>query len=439
MGRYLLRRKALSLLAALLIPAVLPAAPEAEARERYASRRAPTEEDALPGPRQFHGGPRVFSPAFTLTKEAKIWLDRITASEQETEWILAALKRSTPYAHFIREKIEEYGLPPEIFYLPVVESLYKIGAHSRSGALGLWQFMSASASPWMKIDEWLDERKDFWKSTIAAMEKLSYNYTVTEDWLLALAAYNCGLGRVRRVMKESGLRDFWEISRLGLLPRETLSYIPRLIATAHFASSPGRLGIEQSWEPPVRWVRVQLEEAVDLRLLAGAAEISPQDLSMGNAELLYGITPAGGSYHLKVRAEDAPKVQEALAHSDGKLLKFVIHTIEAGHTLSEIALHYGIPVSMLQRYNPGTRPETLRIGSPLVVPLYRDAGPYVKKTAEASAGADGSSFKNEYTVRKGDSLWAIARSFGTTSAALAAANGIAETGVLQPGASLKVP
>jgi membrane-bound lytic murein transglycosylase D len=377
-----------------------------------------------------------------MNGQAEFFLDRITASEQETGWILAALERSAPYAHFIREKIEEYGLPPEIFYLPVVESLYKINAHSRSGALGLWQFMRTSAGPWMKMDEWLDERKDFWKSTVAAMEKLLYNYEVTGDWLLALAAYNCGLGKVQRVMRQSGLRDFWEISRRGLLPRETRNYIPRLIATAHFASSLGRRGIQQSWTPPVVWQRIRLEEPVDLGLLAEAAGVSRQGLAEGNEELLYGITPpAAGAYHLKVRAEDADKVQDALKRPDRKLVKFAIHTIAEGHTLSEIALHYGISVAMLLRYNPGARPQTLRIGSPLVVPMYRDTGPYIKKAALPAAAVrpDVSFFKNAYTVKKGDSLWGIARSFGTTSAALAAVNGIAENAILRPGTSLKVP
>jgi membrane-bound lytic murein transglycosylase D len=301
--------------------------------------------------------------------------------------------------------------------------------------------MHASAQPWMKINDWIDERKDFWKSTEAAMEKLLYNYRRTGDWLLALAAYNCGLGKIQRVMRQSGLADFWEISRRGLLPRETRAYIPRLIATVHFVSARLRAGLLSRWQPPVHWRRIRPEQPLDLRLLAQTAGIPAPELRVGNEELRYGITPpADSSYYLKVKAEDAQRVQEALSGQGEKLMRFALHTIERGHTLSQIARHYGIPVSLLLRYNPGVRAEALGIGSRLVVPLYKDVGPYVKKAPPpAAGGVDASLFKNEYIVKEGDSLWAIARFFGTTSAALAAVNGIPENGILRPGTSLKAP
>ncbi|MDR1626683.1 MAG: LysM peptidoglycan-binding domain-containing protein, partial [Spirochaetia bacterium] len=279
---------------------------------------------------------------------------------------------------------------------------------------------------------------DFWKSTEAALEKLAHNHRLTGNWLLALAAYNCGLGKVRRVMKESGLDDFWELSRRGLLPRETRAYVPKLIATAHFAQGLGRSGADTDWAAPVRWKRLRIENPLDIRLLAAAAGISPQLLGAANAELRYGITPpAAAEYYLKVRAEEAAAVEEAIKTHEGKLMRFAIHTIAEGHTLSELAHHYGIPLSLLLRYNPGIRAQALRIGFRLVVPMYRDTAPFVKK-APVPAAAPGASAQG-YTVKKGDSLWAIARRFGTTSAALAAINGIAENSVLRPGMNLKMP
>ena len=444
MGRNLFWRKAIALtlfIAAYFAPQGLYAQGRPQdvfagtENRRYASRQL-MPDDLQPGPRQFHGGPEVYSPAFSLTGEVSDWMARIQASDRETGHILTAMERSRPYACFIRQKIAEYGLPPEIFYLPVVESLYKIGAHSRADALGLWQFMHASSQPWMRIDEWVDERKDFWKSTVAAMEKLKQNYSVTKDWLLALAAYNCGLGKIQRIMKESGLNDFWEISRRGLLPRETRAYVPRLIATARIASSLGRRGFGQDWAPPVLWTLVPVETPIDLGLLAESAGLPRAELAAGNEELRYGITPPANSYALKVKAEDAPKIREALKQNPGGLMRFAIHTIREGHTLSEIARHYGISVALLLRYNPGMRPEALRIGTRLVVPLYRDTPPFVKKLPPPETGIV---FPGEYTVKTGDSLWTIARFFDTTSAALAAANDIPENGLLKPGAVLKVP
>jgi membrane-bound lytic murein transglycosylase D len=442
--RGLNRAGLLCLSAFLLFPALAClAAPGADAPaanpRRHQSRQLAGREDGPSDIRQFHGGPEVFSPGFALNDEARRYLDRINASGREQGWILAALERARPYAHFIQGQIAQRGLPPEIFYLPVVESLYKINASSRSGALGLWQFMRGSAQPWLRIDDWLDERKDFWKSTEAALEKLAYNHRLTGDWLLALAAYNCGLGKVRRVMKESGIADFWELSRRGLLPRETRAYIPKLIATAHFARTLRRRGADTDWEAPVRWKRIRIENPLDIRLLAGAAGLPPHSIGAANAELRYGITPPPATeYYLKVRAEQAQAVEEAMQTHEGKLMRFAIHTVAEGHTLSELAGHYGIPLSLLLRYNPGIQAQALRIGSRLVVPMYRDTAPFVKKAPVSPAAAPAGS-ANGYTVQKGDSLWAIARRFGTTSAALAALNGIAENSVLRPGMSLKTP
>jgi membrane-bound lytic murein transglycosylase D len=392
-------------------------------------------------PRQFHGGPEVFTPEFSLHENVQAGLDRLAKSAIETQWILEALERSKPYAHFIRSKIEEHRLPPEIFYLPVVESLYKVNAHSRSGALGLWQFMRNSIHPWMVINEWADERKDFWKSTEAAMEKLRQNYNATGSWLLALAAYNCGLTRVQRAVARSGIRDFWELSRLGHLPRETRNYVPQFIAAARYASHLGRQGMNSEWEKPVRWARIQLKQAVDLRLLAEASGVPYEHLKIGNAELVYGITPLSGRpYYLKVREEYAERISEALNKTGGKLLNFSIHTVAAGDTLSEIALHFGITVDMLLKYNPQVRPELLQIGRKLVIPMVKNIGPFVRKAALGEVKIDGPLFfENEYVVKQGDTLWDIARSFGTSASHLARANGISENGIIRPGMTLKVP
>ncbi len=390
-------------------------------------------------PRQHHGGPDVFSPPFGEPRErVDFFLRRMEGSAAEAERIQAAMRRAAPYAHFIRQRIQERGLPPELFYLPVVESLYIINARSRSGALGLWQFMANSVGSWMRMDEWADERKDFWKSTQAALEKLELNHRATGDWLLALAAYNCGLGCLQRAVGRTGIRDFWELSRGGHLPPETRDYVPKFIATARFASSLGRRNPEVSWDPPVTWERIPLARTADLRLLAQAAGVPQEALKLGNAELHYGITPPPGrGYQLKVPAEYREQVEEALKSPDGKLMRFAIHTVAAGHTLSEIAAHYRIPLSMVQRYNPGLRPDHLKIGTKIIVPMIQDIGPFVKKPRALEE--ETLSFENLYTAQPGDSLWSIAGSFGISAARLARANSRDENGLLRAGEILKVP
>lgn len=391
-------------------------------------------------PRQFHGGPEVFSPEFAVNDQVQWYLDRFAQHPEETLWVLGALKRAAPFAHFVRSKIEEYGLPPEIYYLPVVESLYLVNAHSPAGALGLWQFTRDSAWPWMKINDWVDERKDFWKSTEAAMEKLKLNYRYTGDWLLSLAAYNCGLTWVMNAIQKSGSRDFWTLARQGYLPKETRNYIPKFIAVVRYSAHQGRMGRDLGWEEPATWERIPLNQAVDLRLLSQAAGVSYDSLKAGNAELTYGITPPTNmDYRLKVPTPTAEKVKKALNDSEIKLLKFAIHTVGEGDTLYDLSLHFGIPISMIQKYNPQVRPETLRIGLKLVVPLFKDVGPYLRKKSVIVEDDGPPYFPNEYAVRDGDTLWDIARSFGTTSARLARGNAMSENGILRPGMTLKVP
>lgn len=156
-----------------------------------------------------------------------------------------------PFLGFIRRRLEEKALPWELAFLPAVESAFRTRAVSPSAAVGLWQFMMNSIGPYdMAVDRWRDDRRDFWRATEGALEKLKYNYSVLGDWYLALAAYNCGLGRVTRTIESTGIKDYWELRTKGLLPRETRDYVPRFLAVAHLLGHPGRLRLPLSWEPP---------------------------------------------------------------------------------------------------------------------------------------------------------------------------------------------
>ena len=125
----------------------------------------------------------------------------------------------------------------------------------------------------MKVNEWFDERRDFWKATEGAVAKLKYNHSVLGDWLLAIAAYNCGLGRMQRTIRASGINDFWELAERGLLPRETTHYIPRFLAISRIMMHSGREMVSDSWNKPVRWERIRLEESVSVSRLAKKASI----------------------------------------------------------------------------------------------------------------------------------------------------------------------
>ncbi|MHB9292910.1 peptidoglycan lytic transglycosylase D [Hollandina sp. SP2] len=295
------------------------------------------------------------------------------SSPQGLAWLNTIMRRGNPYLAFIRREIEVRNLPPELLYLPVIESAYVSSAVSKSGATGLWQFMKNSMAPYnMKITEWVDERMDFWKSTIGALSKLEENYRQIGDWALALAAYNTGLGGITRIIQKTGIKDYWVLSARKELALETIHFVPKLLAISYIMSNPRRFGVEPVWPQDPEWTRVPVGRTVDLGLLALAAGVDQEDLRRANRELLFNVTPPDSDYLLKVRAADAPAIYGVLERHDLALIKYYFHTIKSGDTLSALALQYGISVDHILNSNPGTQAKYLKIGSRLLIPAFKD-------------------------------------------------------------------
>ncbi len=394
-------------------------------------------------PEQSHEGPLIHSAEVPGHKRIDYYIEFYSQGEGKA-YLERCLKRMRPYEVFIRERIAAYGLPFEILYLPIVESAYQVHAVSRAGATGLWQFMANSVSGGdpsgnsMTISQWTDDRRDFWKSTEGSLKKLSYNYKEMGDWFLALAAYNCGLNKMKRIVKKTGISDYFALADGGYLPRETANYVPRFLAIAHLCAYGGRNGFAANYERQEPWVRVRMSTSVDLRVLAEHSGVPLSDLAAGNAELRYSITPPEGSaYYLKVKASQAETVEATLKRTDLQFLKYHLYTIASGDTLSELAGHYGVPVAMIEKYNPGIRANALRIGAKIIIPSIKDVSPYPGSQAKSAAAK--MDFSDTHVVRQGDTLWAIAKSRNTTAEELASQNGLSVNGVLKLGQTLKVP
>jgi membrane-bound lytic murein transglycosylase D len=338
----------------------------------------------------------------------------------------------------ISERLDHYGAPRELLFLPVIESEFRSYATSTSGAKGMWQFMRNSIYPDMRIDRWTDDRKDFWKATDSAIKKLLYNYDKLGDWLLALAAYNCGLGKMQRTIAAAGTRDFWALAEGGHLPAETVRYVPKFLAASALCSYPGRHGLPVSWEPPVEWIRVPVEKPVDIRILADRSGVPLEVLQNGNTELNYPVTPPDRpTYFLKVPAVYADVITRTLEDPEIRLMRFYVYTVEEGDTLYALSRHYGVSVDMILRYNLGVRPTRLQIGTHLVIPAFEEVSPYEGSRTVEIAGGSGHS--RGYTVRRGDSLWSISRKFGISLEELAESNGLDVGGIIREGATLRVP
>ena len=242
------------------------------------------------------------------------------ASTAHRPWLREVLHCVQFYADYILEQLDQRGMPAELIFLPVIESSYVSTASSAAGAVGLWQLMPVTARlNGLDTDGAVDERRDFWKATEAALNILQVNYEQLESWELALAAYNGGFGRVRRAVRSSGEDDFWELRERGYLPRETSEYVPRYYGLLlALRSLP-----EEEWplmDRRQRWRRLAVPEGTEMERLGKLAGVPAGILRRANAELGDGMTPGGRDregYRIKVPSAYYDRISAVLSPAIG--------------------------------------------------------------------------------------------------------------------------
>jgi len=363
--------------------------------------------------------------------------------ERNQAYLDRTAERARLYLFDVVEEAERRRLPLELALLPVVESAFQPLAVSRSHAVGLWQFVPATgrlyglAQTW-----WYDGRRDVWAATRAAFDYLEKLNGVFEgDWLLALAAYNWGEGNVQRAVRRNRRAgeptDFWSLRT----PRETRAYVPRLLAIAAIVAEPARYGLRLmpiANEP--YFERVRVGRQIELALAARLAGVDFDELYALNPGHKRWATPPDGPHDLLVPVAHAERLRRELASLPaGHLVRWRRHRIRRGETLGGIAMRYRTTVSVLRELN-SLRGTLIRAGADLVVPA-PGAGPAPDATARL-ARADSSGGPEDGTavhrVRRGDTLWDIARRYRVSTDALAAWNGIGRDDLLHPGQQLKV-
>jgi membrane-bound lytic murein transglycosylase D len=352
------------------------------------------------------------------------------SSPAGVEYLNSVLERANIYLPFIKQEIAKRNLPPELVWLPVIESGFQITARSKSGAVGLWQFMLNSISGYdIKVNDTVDERRDFIKSTKGALKKLEDNYQTLGNWELALAAYNSGLGSVTRITQRTKSNDYWELSRKGEFKQETEHYLPKLIAAAYVISQPRRYNINV-WHKTFEWEAVSLPRQVSLDIVAETAGIDRNLLRRLNAQLLYGISPAG--YELIVPKANTEQVNLVLEREDLKLIRYHYHVVRQGDTLWAMSGHYGTSLDIIEQHNPGISNRYLRIGETVIIPAFNDVTP-------PSRSAVIHVFDGSHVVKSGDTLWSLSRIYGVDPQDLADANNMTINQILREGRTLKVP
>ena len=420
----------------------------------------PAPRPAGPDSRSGDGSAR---PPRTLPDDpiaASPWADDKKIEERVDWWVTfwqtragdrlqRALVRMGRYEDFIDAEIAARGLPPSLRYLPVIEAGYYPLAVSPAGAGGLWQFMPATAR-WLGlgVTPLVDHRFDPYAATPRALDFLAELQKQFKSWFLALAAYNGGPGRVERAIREHGggaLRDDDLFLRIrDRLPAETRDFIPRFLAAVRVASEPEAFGLGGFVkDAPWTFDEVMVEEAVSIDVVAVAAGAPEEEVRDLNPHLVLGLTPAAGTTLVRLPKGSASSFGERLAAIPvDQRVTFTTHRVAAGETLSHIARNYRVSVAELQAANPEVEPRRMQIGTRLVVPR---AGPAAKAAAgggnEEERRADPPSTGSEhlYTVKRGDTLWLIARLYGVELERLLAHNELAADATIQPGDEIRIP
>ena len=346
--------------------------------------------------------------------------------------IQASLLRSAPYRVMIDQILAEYDLPAALAYLPVIESAFIPTLTSRAGAHGLWQFMPQTAREYgLRVDWWIDERADPERSTRAAAAFLTDLYREFGDWPLSLAAYNCGPGRVRRALRNSGATTFWELLEMNALPKETRGYVPTFYATLRIAGDPGAHGfrLEDPASPAAK--HVEIEGPVSLEYLAELSGVEEKVLRDMNPALHRGLVPPGPA-GLKVPSSVASLVaaHAATMRQEDPYIAVAAFVVRRGDTVVKLAGHLGTTPETIRAMNGLPAKDSLRIGRSIYLPVQpRELGALLRHADDAEVF---------YTVRKGDTLYSIARQHQLSVSDIRALNDLAKDEVLRPGQKLRV-
>lgn len=293
------------------------------------------------------------------------------------------LTRSEMYLPMMKKTFKEKGLPEDLTYLALIESGFSTKAVSRAKATGQWQFMYGTGKRYgLRIDRWIDERRDPEKATAAAADYLTDLYGMFNDWHLAAAGYNAGEGKIGRAIKKYDTNDFWQLSqpKYKYLKSETKNYVPQLIAATLIAKEPAKYGFDDIESPPsLVYEMVTINGMKDLREIAVVAECSVEDLKLLNPELKTSFTPPNyPDYQLNVPVGAKAVIEGRMAY---------LNTIQEKVALKEV-------------------------------------GPEKRYTKTQRRGTSGRKAISYYVVRKGDTLHGIADRYNVPSSHLAKWNNL---------------
>ena len=358
------------------------------------------------------------------------------------------LEQGSRYEPMIRSKLKAAGLPEDMVYLSLIESGFNPHAYSRAAAVGLWQFMTPTArGSGLRVDWWVDERRDPVRSTDAAMKFINHLKNQFGSLYIAAAAYNGGPGRMARGLKKfedelegvTGDDMFFALAEKKYLPAETKDYVPKLIAAALVGKNPEKYGMKVERLPPFVYDSVTVPASTPLAAVAKAAGVSVRQVSELNTHILRGVTPPTGTLQVRIPVGTAAAFDSGFAALDSAdRVAFKKATVGKKQTLASMASKHGLSEKQLTWYNPKTpKAKNGRIQQGLVLRIPTSAVVAAALDVPDPEIAIWSSSSRTHIVKRGENLSIIARKYKTTVNTIMRRNGLKKATIM-PGQSLIV-
>lgn len=349
------------------------------------------------------------------------------------------LSRSSRYIPMMKEILKREGMPEDLVYVAMIESGFQMHARSWANAVGPWQFISGTGRRYsLRIDQWIDERKNPVKATTAAALYLKELYGMFKgDWYLAAAGYNAGENKILRAISMYNTSDFWEISRGSYLKRETKEYVPKLLAAAIIAKDPARYGFDDiAYLTPIEYDTVTVPTRTNLDLVARLTGTTYESIKELNPDLRHWCTPPNyPDYQLKIPKGSKQQFETEYAKipEDQRFTERVLYSryqARKKDSLKSIARRFGTSPATLAELN-GLTAKSRIAGKSLLVPV-RQTVDFSHEGRTAKSAAKGN-FAKYYTVKQGDTISSLAKRFNVSPKLLSAWNNLKTKVALKPG------